>query len=730
MPQNSAVAELTDLINKSNQELDALSATIKQTGQVDAIITTQILRTLHTIKGLTKMCSLPLAGDITHQLETVVDRLAKGSTEPTPEIINAIQQANTLLFSVVQHGQDAMQETIKKIQDDLNTIINNKLQQNTEQQKTQEVLDYKVFGMENDDVIQLSETEKLVLELTFKKKRPVIGYLVHLQIQGLEQNIAKISQDISANGTVITTIPTHSKQASFPYAFVFLFTTTLDKNDLQKILFIPGKITWIQQGSTPDEFYIGQAPIKQPQQIQPIKQAVQIETKTTQPLSSPPHPTPPKRYPRQQFISDNHTGPTKINIDAIEQKLMNNSQDATLHVSISKIDTLIDQNNKLISCKIKLDRLIKKLRTNQFSWDVVAGLEEQIFILDKNLKACQKAILNARLVQAEEIFPNLNRIVKSIALDSGKQIEFEMEGKDIEVDKSILDQLQNPLVHLIKNAADHGIKSSQERQDSGKSPEGHVRLTFENKDAQIVVGIEDDGDGLDIEAIKEKAVKLGFIDKIKAATMSDRELYQFIFYPGFSTKKELTQTSGRGIGMDAVKTAVEEMHGDLFFESVAGKGTKFTIAVPSFLSIQRLLRFAAGDNHYAIAFSQITEVLPYDKNLIQEVGDSMLYSWQGKSIEAINFSSLVSKKNNPPISDKPTQNKNVIILKKGSLTIAIVTDEIVGQEEIVARPLDVDDQKKHDFELFSGHADFGDEKLVLIINVEKFWEIIKNGKSK
>lgn len=777
MSSSSALQELSHLINQSNQELEALAKTYQETQSIDVLITTQVMRTLHTIKGLANMCGLSQAGTITHLLETIIDGLAKQKFTVNEQILTSLTESNTLLYSILQHGEQQLQQTIDKTITTLQALSTGqkldtvreevppedppefveglveghsatksnpyervKTQTNQQEPKQQEPakktdsIDYQALGLELDDIMQLSETERLMIDQTFNKKRPVVGYLIHLDIKQLEQNIQKIEQVIKENGTVITTIPTHSKLPQFHYAFVCIFTTALDPKILHTKLTLPGTLIWMIKDAPLEKITIGnkQAPIVQQvpqkevtQQASPtLKHVAQQEKLPTQEVpkkqENPQQKEQETQAKKKQTTHVSTSGPTKIDFDQIEQNWKQKTDDPVLHIPLSKIDTLIDHTNKLISCKTKLEKFIKRIKPNDKQWEHIITLEEHIGTLDKYLKLLQQAILNARLVKTETILDDLTRLVKSIAQEGGKKVDFQLIGKNVEIDKGILDGLQQPLIHLIKNAVDHGIKTPEERKEVEKSPEGHITISFQATGSSVRVSIQDDGQGIDAQAIKKKALEKGLIDPIKAANFSDKEIYQFIFIPGFSTKQVVTQTSGRGVGMDAVKNAIDKMHGELIFESQAGQGTTFTIAIPSYLSIQRLLRFTLDDHHYALPFATITEVIPYEETLIHDGQNQKVCIWQGKTIPVLALADIIEAKKDLP----KKEHQNIVIITHRKKNIALIVDTILGQEEIIVRPIQANIQKE--LELFAGHADFGDDNLVLIINIDKLWERISH----
>ncbi len=700
MPESTALQELQNLVNQSNQEIEALKQSWAENHEVDTLITTQCMRTLHTAKGLAKMCGFAQAATIIHDLETTISNIAKGTLAVSDEVLTQITNAITTILSILKHGEQPATSSI----------------------------DYHQLGLEANDIRQLSETEKLMLTQTFAKGRPIVSYFVHANEASLEKDLLATTQKINENGTVITTIPTYAQDPKYAYAFIILFTTALEQPALTALL-PTGSLTWLQKNKPVERVEMGneqktasplstglpeeraQASVSKGDQSthqgnQALKQAVSAIKKARTEQAAP----------AQQ---GKKITATKINFDAIEEKIWQQKHDPILNVPLSKIDHLINEVNRLLSCKIKLEKLLKKFRRSDDAWEVAVNLEAQVAALDKHVKLLQDAILNARLAKAESIEQDLRTFIASLAQEHEKKITFIFEGRDVELDKSLLEGMQNPLIHLIKNAIDHGVRTPTERLAAGKPEAGVIKLTFATSGNKTMITLEDDGQGIDLKNIRKKAVAKGLIDPVKAATLSPQELFQFIFIPGFSTKETLTQTSGRGIGMNAVKDVIAKMHGELFFESQESVGTKFTMSIPSYLAIQRLLHFLVCGQHYALPFSAISEVIPYEQERVQEAEGERIILWQGKPVKLFELSAVFEL----TICKGSAEANNIIILHHNKHYIAVHVHDILGQEELIIRPLNFEEKA---FELFSGHADFGDDALVLIINAEKLWEEISH----
>lgn len=312
------------------------------------------------------------------------------------------------------------------------------------------------------------------------------------------------------------------------------------------------------------------------------------------------------------------------------------------------------------------------------------------------------------MVKIERVFSKFPRMVRDLARKLGKKIEFIMEGHDTELDRTVLDEISDPLVHLVRNAVDHGIEMPEERKAAGKSEVGKIRLSAWREKNNIIIEIEDDGKGLDVEKIKQKAIERGLITKEKAESIGEDEIKMLIFSPGFSTKEKATEISGRGVGMDVVKTTVERLGGSVKLISEKGKGTKIRIHLPPTVAIIKSLLVTVGNEMYAIPISSVVEALYVTEENRKVIhGNPFLYV-RGKLIPAFKLKDIFNIQNG-----KAEREVGIIVEKEGE-KYALIADMISDQQEIVIKPLSGFLSK---IKGFSGVTILGDGRVVPIIDV-------------
>jgi two-component system chemotaxis sensor kinase CheA len=306
---------------------------------------------------------------------------------------------------------------------------------------------------------------------------------------------------------------------------------------------------------------------------------------------------------------------------------------------------------------------------------------ESVNILEKSITSLQDEVMRIRMVKIERIFNKFPRMVRDLSRKLGKKIEFVVEGQDTELDRTVLDQINDSLVHLVRNAVDHGIEFPEERIKAGKPEVGLIRLSAKREKSNVVIEIEDDGKGLDPDLIKKKALERGLVDPSEIEKMSDEDIKMLIFMPGFSTKNSATEISGRGVGMDVVKTTAEKLGGNVRIYSKKGEGTKIRINLPPTVAIIKSLIVRVGGEDYAIPLSNVIEALYIgEKNLKYIHGNPFLYV-RGSVIPVLSLRNLFN------IDREINGNRVGVIIERENEKFGLIVDEITNQQEIVIKPL-------------------------------------------
>jgi two-component system chemotaxis sensor kinase CheA len=384
---------------------------------------------------------------------------------------------------------------------------------------------------------------------------------------------------------------------------------------------------------------------------------------------------------------------------------------STLRVDVSRIDKVMDLAGEIVLARNRLLNLASKLDLSYSGDPHVESLLETTGFLDRVTSDLQLAVMKMRMQPIQKVFGKFPRMVRDMSRNLGKDIDLEIFGEDTEVDKTVIENIGDPLVHIIRNSIDHGIESPEERQAKGKPKKGRIIISAYQKGTMIVIEVSDDGKGIDVESVKKKALSKGLITDEEAQRMSDDAAINLIFLPGFSTKEVSTELSGRGVGMDVVKTNVAKLNG--YVEVITKKdiGSTFKISLPLTLAILQAMMVRIGDEHYAIPQSMIEETLRVKKSDIKDVTGQKVLTIRGKVLPMFEMSDVLGVRR---MSEIDHDNNYVLVATVGDRRFCISVDELLGQEEIVIKTINGIESEECGI---LGATITGDGKVVLILDL-------------
>ena len=315
------------------------------------------------------------------------------------------------------------------------------------------------------------------------------------------------------------------------------------------------------------------------------------------------------------------------------------------------------------------------------------SMSKAIANLDVVTGDLQGAVMKTRMQPIKKVFGRFPRVVRDLARTLKKEITLELEGEETDLDKNLVEALADPLVHLVRNSVDHGIEMPADRIAAGKPSLGTVKLSASQEGDHILLSIVDDGKGMDPDKLKEIAISRGVLDADAAARMTDEEAFNLIFAPGFSTKTEISEVSGRGVGMDVVKTKINQLNGTVKIDSVLGKGTTLEIKVPLTLAILPTLMIVVGDQTFALPLGSVNEIINMDMSKTNTVDGQLTKIVRSKAIPLFYLREWLVRKNAKPIPLDRSKG-HVVVVQIGTQQLGFVVDALIGQEEVVIKPLD------------------------------------------
>ncbi|MCX8070339.1 MAG: chemotaxis protein CheA [Thermodesulfovibrionales bacterium] len=437
---------------------------------------------------------------------------------------------------------------------------------------------------------------------------------------------------------------------------------------------------------------IPEEPIIQPE---PVKEIIK-----EQPPPPPPKPKPiptPIHHPPQ----DEGTQQTQKDKEVVQN----------LRVDVSRIDKVMDLAGEIVLARNRLLNLAAKLDTSYSGDANIEGLLETTAFLDRVTSDLQLAVMKIRMQPIQKVFGKFPRMVRDLSKNLGKEIDLEIFGEDTEVDKTVNENIGDPLVHIIRNSIDHGIESPEEREGKGKPRKGRIIISAYQKGTLIVIEVSDDGKGIDLEVVKRKAINKGLITEEEAQRMSEENAVNLIFLPGFSTKDVSTELSGRGVGMDVVKTNVAKLNGYVEVITKKDQGSTFRISLPLTLAIIQAMMIRIGKEYYAIPQSMIEETLRVKKSDVKDVTGQKVLTIRGKVLPLFEMATILNVRDANLIDDR--DNTYVLVATVGDKRFCIAVDELLGQEEVVIKSINGIESEECGI---LGATITGDGRVVLILD--------------
>jgi two-component system chemotaxis sensor kinase CheA len=381
----------------------------------------------------------------------------------------------------------------------------------------------------------------------------------------------------------------------------------------------------------------------------------------------------------------------------------------TVRVNIRKLDSLMNVVGELALARSGIVSVLDRLKTDRTQIEVARALHYEVRALDRKINELQAGILEVRMVPLGQAFDKLSRVVRKISRDAGKEIRFAVSGADTELDKLIVEELSDPLMHIIRNAVDHGIELPQKRAAAQKPDVGTISLAAYQKGNHVVIDIEDDGAGLNEQGILRNAMSRGLIDATVAGELSRREIYNLIFLPGVSTKQVADEISGRGVGMDVVKTNLAKLSGIIDVQSEPGHGTKFSLTLPVTLAIIQALVIRVAGRTYCIPLNSVLESLIIEPGDIQTIERREVVSLRGATLPLVRLHDLFRLS-----GERARGPVYVVVVGLAQHRLGLVVDELIGQQDIVIKPLG---RALARIPGIAGATELGGQQTVLVLDV-------------
>lgn len=428
----------------------------------------------------------------------------------------------------------------------------------------------------------------------------------------------------------------------------------------------------------------------------------------------------------EPFDMDKERKATKTDVKPAAKNTKNTRHDKAeaqpIRVMSDKIDQVMDLVGELVMGRSIIEQLVKSLERRYPKDELVTSFLKANSFIGRSLTDLQRSVMSIRMVPIEKVFMKFHRMVRDLSKSGAKEINLILEGEDTEVDKALVDVVGEPLLHIIRNAVDHGIEYPLEREAAGKKRAGTIRVKAYDQDNDVIIKIEDDGRGIDPSKLREKAVQLGLIKDDEAVKIDDREALNLIFLPGFSTASAVSDVSGRGVGMDIVKEVVTGLRGAITVKSEVGKGTVFTLRFPMTLSIIRAILARMSGRLYALPMSSVVEITRAFTSDLTVVGGKEMLRIRDRVFPVIRMDGAGTGVH----CKKSGKNGKifVLILSHGDTQAGLIVDSLAGEKEMVVKAVD---EKWVDSDMVGGASILGDGTVVLILNVASLIDRLSGG---
>jgi two-component system chemotaxis sensor kinase CheA len=395
--------------------------------------------------------------------------------------------------------------------------------------------------------------------------------------------------------------------------------------------------------------------------------------------------------------------------------------DNILRVDAERIDNLLNLVGELIIGKSMLQRTLNEFARQHPKDSTRSRFADAMAFQSRVLTDLQRSVMKVRMVPVEQLFRRFPRMVRDVAKQCGKDVELRLSGQDTDLDKGLLDGIAEPLTHLVRNAISHGIESAEERTRVGKPAQGTILLRAYHQGNQVMVEISDDGRGIDVQKVKTRALQQGIWNEQESGALDETTALNLIFRPGFSTADQITEVSGRGVGLDVVQSILQRLKGTVQVETRPGQGTTFRLCLPLTLAIIKALLFRVEQRLYAIPLNAVAEIARIQESNLHQVDNREVLQLRNRALPVIRLGNRTTEISEHHPTDRRHGKIFVLVTNLGERKLGLLVDELDGEEELVIKALD---DRTVESDLVSGASILGDGRVVLILNlaaiVERF----------
>lgn len=722
----SEAQEIVDGLGKLLLDLEGAVAA----SRVDPDVINEMFRAVHTLKGIAGLFGATRMSGMSHELENMLDDVRMGRLDLTSNVLDLLFKAVDLYTHILlfERGEapDPEQEIAKLLASF--AAVTQPEEAPTSNIFTQFDLDPGMFGV-------LTEYEEHRLKSNIESGLALFRLRVRFNLTVLDSALEDLKKKAKPLGEIITYLPAPSTDESDfeNLELDILMASKSDASTIDTTLSVEGLVV------NPVKRRAGGAP--------PPKAAAAPVSKSPLPKIGAPASLPPPTIAGPARVPQDLTPDSQVMTPAAPaaksvrpaaaarvsvapqapgqagQFVGKSAAQTTVRVDIRKLDRLMTILGELAIVRSAVGRLAERLRGSVEHRELGTDLHRLHRTFERHLGQMQNGILEVRMVQLGPVFDKLQRGLRAISREYSRPVNLVITGQETEIDKLIVEELSDPLMHMVRNAFDHGIELVEDRLKVGKPEVGTIALNAFQKGNHVVIEVEDDGRGMDPKLIIASAIRKGVITEDESREMSARDAYRLVFMPGFSTKTVVTDLSGRGVGLDVVKTNIAKLGGIVDVTSEVGIGTKMTITLPVTLAIINVLIVEIAGRSFAIPLASVEEAFVYDPTLTRNVEGREVLSLRGQSLPICHLSSLFQVDAFDDTTDA-SRKFYVVTVAVGIRRLGLLVDRLEGQQDIVIKPLG---KSLKSVRGFAGAAELGDQRVALVLDVAAIVEEVLAG---
>lgn len=687
------LSEAQEFAEELSNVLMDIDTSLKNGEEIDPDLINEAFRCWHTLKGLASTFGAESLSHFAHKEETLLDEIRLGRTPLDARTLDSLLSS----IDVVMHALNRISET----GDLLHPVVRPSENQSksTEHQSAEQNssdVPFDVRKLISHDILEvLTEFEEHRLVTNIQKGRPLYKVRASFSLMSIDTELEAIKGILKPLGEIVTYLPCDESD-------------DIEKLDIEVLLALKKELSDLEQTTAQNNA-----------RLELVLAAGGDHGLSSQEASATSPNIPPQTIQEQQPVASAAARTDSIIAEVSKDKSLSlRSVSQTVRVDISKLDRLMNSVGELGLVRSSIGKVSDELRSVAGRRDLAIELHRIIRGFERRLAEIREGILEVRMVPVGQMFDRLARVIRKVSRNLGKDIQFIVSGSDTEVDKLIIEELSDPLMHIIRNAIDHGVEMPKDRAVMGKPESGTVALTAYQKGNHVLIEVEDDGAGIDAERILAAAITNGAISEEQAEVMSPRDIINLIFMPGISTAKQTTEISGRGVGMDVVKTNISALGGLVEVQSELGIGTKFTITMPVTLAITPALLVSVAEAIYAIPLNTVAEAIMLREKDICQVMNTDTMTLRGQTLPLCRLDTFFNIFRPGP----PRPNSRVVVAALGQRRVGVVVDALVGQQDVIIKPLGPSMARAG---CFTGVTDIGDQKLALVLDtvsvIEEFF---------